>query len=165
MALVIEDGSIVPGADSFSTAAELVTYAANYGLTIPTDETAQESLLRRGYLEMTSMPWKGHAVSPDQTGAWPRYGVCRSGFTIASDVIPAQVKQGQMALAAEIHADDLDPPEQRTGAVTKERVEGAIDTQYAAASSKTLKPTARKQSSAQFVGLIESSSQIKLSRG
>lgn len=165
MALVIETGLVVPGAESYATAAELATYAANYGLTIPADEAAQESLLRRAYLEMASMPWKGCAVSPDQTGAWPRYGVCRNGFIIASDVIPLQVKQGQMALSAEIHADDLDPPDQRTGAVTKERVEGAIDIQYAAASSATLRPSARKQSSAQFAGFVESSNQIKLSRG
>ena len=165
MALVIESGLIVAGADRYVTAAELVTYAANYGLTIPADEPAQESLLRRGYLEMTSMPWKGHAVSADQTGAWPRYGVCRNGFTIASDVIPAQVKQGQMALAAEIYRDDIDPPAQRKGAVTKNRVEGAVEQQYAEAKTSATKAAAVRQSSAQFAGLLESSNQLKLVRG
>lgn len=47
MALVIETGQVVPGADSFATAAELVTYAANFGKTVPVDEVAQEELLRR----------------------------------------------------------------------------------------------------------------------
>ena len=45
--LIIENGSIVAGADSYATAAELVTYAANYGLTIPATEGEQETLLRR----------------------------------------------------------------------------------------------------------------------
>lgn len=163
MALVIETGLVVPGAESYSTAAELVTYAANYGLTIPADTAEQESLLRRAYLEMASMPWKGCAVSPDQTGAWPRYGVCRNGFIIASDVIPLQVKQGQMALSAEIHADDLVDPETKVGAITREKT-GPLETEYAEVSKKASKPAATRQSYAQFAGFLESSSQIKLSR-
>ena len=35
MALIIEDGTGKPHADSYSTAAELVSYAARYGVTIP----------------------------------------------------------------------------------------------------------------------------------
>tara|TARA_R110000765_G_scaffold388125_1_gene480316 strand:+ start:81 stop:575 length:495 start_codon:yes stop_codon:yes gene_type:complete len=162
--LNIENGSVVPDADSYATAAELVTYAANYGLTIPGTEAEQEALLRRAYLQMNVMPWKGYAMSVDQTGAWPRYAVCRNGYTLPSDSIPAQVKQGQMALSAEIHADDIDPPEQRTGAVTKERVEGAVDVQYSAIKGYQGYAVTGRQSSAQFAGLLQASNQIKLSR-
>ena len=42
MALVIENGKVVSGADSFATAAELVTYATNFGKVIPADEVAQD---------------------------------------------------------------------------------------------------------------------------
>lgn len=164
MALVIENGSIVAGADSFAEASELVTYAANFGRTIPGTEAAQESLLRRAYLEMLALPWKGGAVSPDQTGSWPRYDVMRNGWLVASDSIPAQIKAGQMALATEIHADDIDKPELRKGAVTKNRVEGAVEQQYAAAPASLAKPASVRQSIAQFSGFLESSSQIKLSR-
>lgn len=165
MALTIEDGSIVAGADSLATAVELVTYAANFGRTIPATEAAQEALLRRAYLQMDALPWKGQLVSIEQTGSWPRYNVCRGNFTIASDSIPAQIKAGQMALATEIYADDLDPPELRAGAVTKERVEGAVDVQYGQAPKSLNKPAAVRQSYAQFAGFLESSNQIKLSRG
>lgn len=41
MALVIETGEVVPGADSFATAAELVTYATNFGKAVPADEVLQ----------------------------------------------------------------------------------------------------------------------------
>ncbi|RJG10918.1 hypothetical protein D3879_14655 [Pseudomonas cavernicola] len=163
MALTIENGSIVAGADSFATAAELVTYAANFGRTIPGTEAAQESLLRRAYLEMNALPWKGCAVSPNQTGSWPRVGVVRNDFTIASNVIPAQVKAGQMALATEIHADDLAPPELKVGAIESEKV-GPISTTFAVASKTASKPAATRQSYAQFAGFVASSSQIKLSR-
>lgn len=163
--LIIEDGSIVAGADSFATAAELVTYAANFGRTIPATEAAQESLLRRAALEMNSLPWHGTLVSIDQALAWPRYDVKRGSWILPSNEIPAQIKAGQMALASEIYADDLDPPELRAGAVTKERVEGAVDVQYGQAPKSLNKPAAVRQSCAQFAGFLESSSQIKLSRG
>lgn len=163
MSLVIENGSIVAGADSFATAAELVTYAANFGRTIPAGTPEQEALLRRAYLQMDALPWKGYAVSPDQTGSWPRYGVCRNGFDVDSTSIPAQIKAGQMALATEIHADDLNDPETKQGAIIREKV-GPIDTEFAAASKTASKPAAVKQSAAQFAGFVEPAAQIKLSR-
>lgn len=163
MALVIETGAVVPGAESFATAAELVVYAANFGRVIPVDEVAQEALLRRAALEMDAKPWKGQAVSRDQALAWPRYNVCRNGFVLPSDAIPAQIKAGQMALATEIHADDLSPPEQRLGAISREKV-GPLETEYATASPITSKPASVRQSYAQFSGLLQSSSQVSLSR-
>lgn len=165
MALTIEDGSVVPGADSFALASELVTYAANFGRTIPATEAAQESLLRRAYLQMIALPWKGGAVSINQTGPWPRHNVKVNGFVLPHTSIPAQIKAGQMALATEIYADDLVDPETKTGAVTKERVEGAVEVQYSPASARASKPAATRQSYAQFAGFLESSSQVQLVRG
>lgn len=162
--LIIEDGSIVAGADSLATAAELVTYAANFGRTIPVSDVDQEKLLRRAYLQMIAMPWKGVTVSINQTGPWPRHNVKVNGFVLPHTSIPAQIKAGQMALATEIYADDLDPPELRAGAVTKERVEGAVDVQYGQAPKSLNKPAAVRQSYAQFAGFLELSNQIKLSR-
>lgn len=163
MALVIENGKVVPGADSFATAAELVTYAANFGKTIPTDEVAQESLLRRAALEMGAMPWKGRTVRRDQALAWPRAEVKRNKWILRPDEVPPQVKAGQMALAAEIYADDLSAPDQRLGAIRREKV-GPLETEYSAASATTSKPAATRQSYAQFAGLLESSSQVNLVR-
>ncbi|MBX8534537.1 hypothetical protein K5D33_07340 [Pseudomonas cichorii] len=165
MALVIEDGSIVPGADSYATAAELAVYAANYGKTIPAEEMAQETLLRRAALEMEAIPWRGQATSSAQALAWPRGGVRRQNWDIPSNTIPPQIKAGQMALATEIHADDLAPPELKKGAVTREKVEGAVERQYAEASASISRPAAKRQSIAQFAGLQESGSQISLRRG
>ena len=45
MALIIEDGSIVSGANSFVTAAEMVAYASLRGVTIPASTTTQEQQL------------------------------------------------------------------------------------------------------------------------
>lgn len=162
--LIIETGQIVPGAESFATAAELVTYAENFGRTIPADIAAQESLLRRAALQMSAMAWKGGLVSELQDLSWPRYDVYRENWLVPSNSIPAQIKAGQMALATEIHGDDLVPPELKTGAVTREKV-GPIDTEYAAATSYTARPAATRQSYAQFGPFLEASNQVKLVRG
>lgn len=164
MALVIEDGSIVAGADSFATAAELVTYAANYGRTIPSETAAQESLLRRAALQMSAMSWKGGLVDELQSLSWPRYDVYRDNWLVPSDSIPAQIKAGQMALAAEIHADDLAPPDLKVGAIESEKV-GPISSTYAKAAAYIARPAATRQSYAQFGPFLEASNQVKLVRG
>lgn len=163
MTLVIETGLIVPGAESFATAAELVTYAGNFGRVIPADTAAQEALLRRAALEMGAKPWKGRTVSPVQALAWPRYEVCLNKWLLPSNAIPAQIKAGQMALATEIYADDLSPPEQRLGSISREKV-GPLETEYSTASPIISKAAAVRQSYAQFSGLLQSPSQVSLSR-
>ncbi|MNP76111.1 hypothetical protein D3C76_1732920 [compost metagenome] len=58
-----------------------------------------------------------------------------------------------MALAAEIHTDDIDPVDKRKGAVIRNRVEGAVDVQYAA-SSRTVPAVSTSASSNQFTAYI-----------
>lgn len=131
MALIVEDGTGKADAESYSTAAELVSYAEKYGRTIPDTEAAQEALLRRSADAMNGMKWKGRKTHSTQALAFPRTGAEVDGEIKPSTLIPRQIQYGQMALAVEIHADDIDPPSQRTGAVIRERVEGAVDVQYA----------------------------------
>jgi len=142
MALIIEDGTGKEDADSYASAAELVSYAANYGVTVPATVEAQEALLRRAALQMQVMGWKGRKASAVQALVWPRADVELDGEVLPSSYIPARIQYGQMALAAEIHADDIDPPGQRQGAVIRERVEGAVDVQYAENKSGYLLPAA-----------------------
>jgi hypothetical protein len=156
--LIIEDGTGKPDADSYSTAAELVSYAARYGVTIPAGEPAQETLLRRAALAMDGMKWKGCRANGDQALAWPRRGVNIDGENKPSDYIPARIQYGQMALAGEIHADDIDPPETRKGAIIRERVEGAVDTEYAAISNtsgKLLPAAPDRPSHTQFADYLQ----------
>lgn len=131
MALIVEDGTSKADAESYATAAELVSYAAKYGRTIPATEAEQEALLRRAADAMNVMSWKGKKTSASQALAFPRTGVEVDGEIKPSTLIPRQIQYGQMALAAEIHADDIDPPSKRTGATIRKRVEGAVDVQYA----------------------------------
>jgi hypothetical protein len=157
MGLIIEDGTGKPNADSYSEVAELVSYARMYGATIPADEVAQEALLRRAALAMNGMKWKGRRANPDQALAWPRKDVIVDTEIKPSNYIPARIQYGQMALAAEIHAEDVDPIEKRKGAVTLERVEGAVTREYAAysnTSSRLLPAAPDRPSRSQFADYL-----------
>ncbi|WP_434026183.1 DnaT-like ssDNA-binding protein [[Pseudomonas] boreopolis] len=117
---------LTPGVDTYATTAELQARAAEYGGTLPPDTEAQEVLLRRAAEAMNAWAWVGRPVSAEQPLAWPRADVPG----VACDAVPMAVKQAQCALAIEIHADDLDPPEARRGPVVREKVD-ALEVAYA----------------------------------
>jgi hypothetical protein len=131
MALIIETGEGLPDAESYATAAELVIYAGKYGVTVPATEAEQEALLRRAAVSMNAMTWKGSRANADQALAWPRQEVWIDGAKKPANLIPRQIHYGQMALAAETHNDDVNPPQAQKGAVIRERVEGAVEREYA----------------------------------
>jgi hypothetical protein len=137
MTLIIEDGTGKPDAESYASAEDLAMYAVKFGVTIPADVPAQEALLRRSALAMDGMTWKGRKSSSEQALSWPRRGVELDYEIKPDNYLPARIQYGQMALAAEIHTDDIDPVDQRQGAVIRERVEGAVDVEYAPISNKS----------------------------
>jgi hypothetical protein len=158
MTLIIESGAGEPDAESYATAAELVAYADKFGATIPTEEAAQEALLRRAALVMNGMKWKGRRAHEEQSLAWPREGVQVDGAYKRSNYIPREIFYGQLALATEIHADDLAPPETRQGAVIRKRVEGAVEVEYAQITNTTgrLLPAApNRPSQTQFADYLD----------
>lgn len=135
--LIVEDGTGKSDAESYATAEDLVLYAMKFGVVIPADAVAQEALLRRAALAMDGMTWKGRKSSGDQALSWPRREVRLDGENKPDRYLPARIQYGQMALAAEIHKDDIDPLDQRKGAVTKDKVDGAVEREYAVISSKS----------------------------
>ncbi|WP_434134369.1 hypothetical protein JQR88_10875 [Pseudomonas luteola] len=158
MTLIIEVGAGDPDAESYATAEELVSYAGKFGVTIPDTVEAQEALLRRSALVMNGMKWKGRRTHEEQALAWPREGVMVDGAYKRNNYIPREIFYGQLALATEIHTDDIDPPESRKGAVTLERVEGAVTVEYAAISNtigKLLPAAPNRPSQTQFADYLE----------
>jgi hypothetical protein len=149
MALVVEDGTGKQDSDSYASVEDFVSYAARYGLTIPEAPVAQETLLRRAALAMEVLKWKGRRAHSLQSLAWPRKDVIIDHEIKPSNYIPARIQYGQMALAAEIHQDDIDPIDKRQGAVVRKRVEGAVEVEYASISSTSnrLLPAAPDQPS------------------
>ena len=158
MTLIIEDGTGKPGAESYATAEDLTLYAVKFGVVIPEGAAAQEALLRRAALVMDGMTWKGRKTNNEQALSWPRREVHLDGENKAANYLPARIQYGQMAMAAEIHQDDIDPVEKRKGAVLLDRVEGAVTRQYAAipSTSNRLMPAAPDRPSAtQFADYLQ----------
>lgn len=131
MAIIVEDGTIVAGANSYVTETELENYAEDRGVTLGGDP-AVLLVAAADYLETFRNQYRGALVDRDQPLAWPRDGAVIEGFAWDDDEIPRQVLLAQMIVAVEIGAgeDPLNPPAALP--VVKERVEGAVEVQYAA---------------------------------
>ena len=134
MAIIVEDGSLVAGANSFVSLATYQSYAAAMGIT----GAAEVELIKAGaYLNSLEASFLGVRVDRDQAMAWPRQdengdALTIAGFTWERDEIPTALIKAQMELALEVKVGtDLYNIEPRQ-AVTKERVEGAVEVTYAA---------------------------------
>ena len=132
MALIVEDGSIVPGADSYVSLADARSYAANFGLVLPVDDTEAEAALRNGavYVGLQEPSMCGRRVSAAQSLAFPRTDISLYGFPVANNIIPGQVIQAQIIAAVE-YGKGTDVRASSDGRATSmERVEGAVTVQY-----------------------------------
>ena len=145
-ALIIEDGSQVSGSDSYATAAELVTFAAEYGHTIGATEASQEILLRNAMHAMEDRNWQGDRVSSTQSLPWPRTGVYVDKQLLSYTAIPRQLKYGQLNLAVEAYSNDLLPVVEASakGPIIEERVEGAVTRKYASTGKVYSTPASAK---------------------
>ena len=103
--LVIEDGSIVVGADSFISYADALTQAQNLGLAFSDDETVGQQQLRQAYIWLVNLyepQLQGMRISKDQTGCFPRSDVESRGFDIDNDEIPADIIKAQLFAASAV---------------------------------------------------------------
>lgn len=103
MAIVVEDGSIVTGANSYVTEAELTSYAAARGITIEGDE---EELLIKSMDYIESLSFIGIKNLQDQPLQWPRTDVVIDGYIVRSDTIPNELKKGQIETALSIDSGE-----------------------------------------------------------
>lgn len=99
MALVIEDGSIVAGANSFVTRAEIIAYAAARGVVLADeDATDINAILAMDYL--WSLCYKGDMVDPMQTTPFPRSGLIAGDTAEGFEYqIPVGMKNAQLQLS------------------------------------------------------------------
>lgn len=114
MALIVEDGTIVAGAESYIAVADADTWHTNRGNTDWTAlaTAAKEQALRKAtdyMLQVYGLRWKGDRVSASQVLDWPREGVEVFGFEIDADVVPDAVANACADLALRASAGDLTP--------------------------------------------------------
>ena len=137
MTLIVEDGSIVTGAESYISVADASTYHTARGNTawaaLATD-ALREAALRRAtdYMRQAYRSrWQGYKVNEDQALDWPRYDVEVEGYAVDSDIVPTEVKNACAELALRASAADLNPD--LTQGVAREKV-GQIEVEYDKAS-------------------------------
>ena len=115
MSLIVEDGSIVTGAESYISVADASTYHSNRGnaawAALATD-AIREQCLRKAtdYMEQAYRSrWQGCRIGETQALSWPRYDVNVEGYDVDSDVVPTAVKNACAEFALKAATAELSP--------------------------------------------------------
>lgn len=143
ISIVVEDGSKVPGANSYVSVADARTYAANRGIELPSEDDELAAMLIRStdYLEAQACRFQGRRASSSQSLEWPRVGVVLGCDEVPSNVIPKSLVGAQVQLAIAINDGfDLQPNISPQDYVTREKV-GPIETEYADPTKVGIMPT------------------------
>ena len=114
MALIIEDGSEVTGANSYVSVAVARSILAQYGQDLDVDNTIAEQQLLFGmsYVEQFRAQYTGTKKTREQSTQWPRYNAILDTWTIQSDEIPVELINSQVfaayenSLGANLEAND-----------------------------------------------------------
>lgn len=124
--IIVEDGTNIPGANSYVTVAELATYAAERGIVLPAEDPAKEVLLIKAmdYLELMSADWVGSPTFTGQPLDWPRT------YYSSALGIPPELKKAQMVLAAAAMTIDLTPVSSGVSRSAKRQTVGPITVEY-----------------------------------
>jgi hypothetical protein len=135
VAFTVEDGTGVTGANSYVSVADADAYFALVGTpalwTAATSGEKEQALFKgTQYIEAHYLWATGGISSTTQGLGWPRSSAeDRYGRTLDSDVVPEVVKQATCEAALRSMTEDLLADESQR--VIKERVEGAVEIQYA----------------------------------
>jgi hypothetical protein len=141
MALIVEDGSIVAGAEAYITVSNADTYFSNRGNATWSALTtaAKEQALRKAtdYMGQRYIDrWKGLIVSESQVLDWPRSGVVVRGYQVDDDTVPDAIQYACAMLAVRASAATLLADESRT---IRARSIGPISVEYDPASPQAKK--------------------------
>lgn len=107
--LIVEDGSIVEGANTFASDEEFKSHAIARGVKIPPTQPERESLLLKAmdYLFSVEGKLQGQRTTVVQELPFPREYVSARGRHIPSNQIPADIKKAQIELALQAYDSDL----------------------------------------------------------
>ena len=142
--LIVEDGSIIAGAESYCTVAFADARLGNRGFTIWTNLTAteKEQALRRAtdYMGQSyRASWLGCRVSSLQVLDFPRSGVTVDTFPVSVTIVPLDIQNACAELAIRAASGELDAD--LSQGVISETV-GELSVTYDRNSSRTKKYSA-----------------------
>jgi len=140
MAIVVEDGTQVAGSNSYVSRADLIAYAATFGVTIA-DTTASDAYLveSASYINQHEQVFNGNRTARDQSMPWPRYAVVIDDWYWNHNEIPTNVKLAQYHYAMDIASgiDLWNRPVNPNLAAIEQRVEGAVTVVYSRSKGMT----------------------------
>ena len=130
MALIIEDGTIVENANSFTTVAECRAFADARGLDLPNEDAGVEKLLVSAcdFLFSLEKDFQGIREHVDQELPFPRDEITVHSMD-ASGMIPKILKQAQCRLAFDASQNALQAT--GSGRVVKKEGVGPLQVEYA----------------------------------
>ena len=168
--IVVEDGTVVSGSNSYTTVSGITVYAEDYGLSAWTStditDTMREQAVFKSMRYLEALPWKGTKYSADQNLEWPRsYVYDRNGYLVDDDVVPQAVINAQCEIAVlclPTSDVDLQPSYTKDDYLTEVSIAGATTEKWNP-NGATRKPqiTAVKDI---LTGLIGSSSAVPVER-
>jgi len=132
--MIVEDGSGVAGANSYSTRADYIAYAASLGATIADASAADVELVKAAeYIDKHEARLKGTRANRNQSMAFPRFGLVIDNWYWNANELPRQLLMCQWAFAIDIHngVDLYNRPANPNLVARRQRVEGAVDVQFA----------------------------------
>ena len=143
MALIVEDGTIVPNANSYQTLAEIRAYALARGVTLSAVDSELEPLAIQAmdYLEAQRAKYQGNKVEPlVQELQFPRDDVKIDCVAFPSDEIPKELQSAENQLVIELHNSVDILPTSEEAFITEEKI-GPITTKYSDTVRTSIEPT------------------------
>lgn len=104
MAIIVEDGTIVPDANSYNSDADYVAYAAARGVTIGADAAAREIELIRAtdYVDNELTRMQSKTEPANQSLRYPQIGSYANGVLVGKNTIPNELKRAQLEAAISV---------------------------------------------------------------
>lgn len=132
MAIIVEDGTNVDGANSYISIEYLRDYATARGIdTIPVADADVEVLIisAMDYIEVQGGRYQGRKTVSTQPLQFPRYPVYIDSYLIGDDEIPETLKKAQAQLCIEAISANLMP--NVSGRLVIEKTIGPMTTKWA----------------------------------
>ena len=127
--LIVEDGTMPAGANSYVDIASADNYLAQRGAYawVGKEDDEKASALIRAADTLNTFNWNGADAESGRIMAWPRkHMLFIDKSPVQENFIPDQIKSAQCEIAADIllnQADPLAPVDTSQGAVTSEKVD------------------------------------------
>jgi len=133
VARIVEDGSIVAGANSYVSVASARAYATERGLSLSVDDSVVEAqlVIAMDYLESLRDKYQGSKtdITTPQALQWPRQDVTLDGEDFDENSIPVELTNAQCRLAVEQESGIELMPTQDGKFIIKDKT-GPLETTY-----------------------------------